>query len=266
MNNSEKLNEDLMTNIKTIFNSTIEIKNCNLDSTVPFESDKLCKIENVVSVFIDMAGSTNISIRRHQKGASKVFKAYIDSFVKIFDSYGARFIDIQGDGGFILFDGKTQEQRKQALASAIHTVNFISRELAPFVKKQTDIDLSVRVGIDFGTIFAKKFGRRNKQGSEYMNEKVWLGKPVSISSKLCNDKEIAGENTIRVSDRFFDSISKTDYTNVNHNFFTLKYNGSDTYELYFQYKSTNIPSIEKVYILETKICNNQFGFCSNFLK
>ena len=52
----------------------------------------------------------------------------------------------------MLFDGKTKEQRNKALASAIHTVNFISQELAPFVENKTGIELDVRIGIDFGNV------------------------------------------------------------------------------------------------------------------
>jgi len=262
MNNSEKFNTELMKKVKNNFSSSVEINNCNLTSTIPFEANKLCKIENVVAIFIDMAGSTNISIQKHQKGASKIFKSYIESFITIFDSYGAKFIDIQGDGGFMLFDGKTKEQRNKALASAIHTVNFISQELAPFVENKTGIELDVRIGIDFGMIFAKKFGKRNSNGSDYKNEKVWLGKPVSVSSKLCNDKSLAGNNTVRVSDRFFNSLYK-DYDNwlekldvLNKNYWEEKPDCC---------KDLNIPSIENAYILETSTCNSNSGFCSNNL-
>ena len=161
-------------------------------SQIKLETKEWKKIENVSCVFVDLENSTQIATGDIQQ-AMQIFSTYGDSLVRIFDFYGAHYIDIQGDGGFALFDGR------DGLVNAYHTA--ITANLVFNIS----LKLGVRIGVDIGTIYVKKVGIRGE------NKEVWLGSPVNIASKLCNLK-FTNIKTIRISNAFFKMLPQNDKT------------------------------------------------------
>lgn len=203
---------ELMIDIKNTFSNKVEvIEKEEIPNYNFLEVDKWHKVKNVVCVYIDLSSSTQININEHPNTSATIFKSYVNSFVKIFDEYEAKYIDIQGDGGFALFDGDNAKEK--AIVSAVTIKTFISKKdcLSDFIENETknNVQLKVRIGIDIGTILVKKLGKRNKSNTDYLNNEVWLGKPVSVSSKLCNLKDSdkgLNSDTIRLSDRLYEQI------------------------------------------------------------
>ena len=138
-------------------------------SQIKLETNEWEKIENVSCVFVDLENSTQIAMGDIQQ-AMQIFSTYGDSLVRIFDFYSAHYIDIQGDGGFALFDGEYSSVNAYHTAITANSVFNIN------------LKLGVRIGVDIGTIYVKKVGIRGE------NKEVWLGSPVNIASKLCNLK------------------------------------------------------------------------------
>lgn len=167
---------------------------------IPFSQTKLetnewQQVSNVSCVFVDLENSTQIAMGNIQQ-AMQIFSTYGDSLVRIFNFYKACYIDIQGDGGFALFDGGNSSVNAYHTAITANSVFNIS------------LKLGVRIGVDIGTIYVKKVGIRGE------NKEVWLGSPVNIASKLCNLK-FTNIKTIRISNAFFKMLSQND-----KNFFT----------------------------------------------
>lgn len=244
---------EIFENIKSEFSNTIEvIEKDEIPNYNHLEVDKWNKVKNVVCVYIDLSSSTQININEHPTTSAKIFKSYVNSFVKIFDEYEAKYIDIQGDGGFALFDGDNAKEK--AIVSAITIKSLISRKdlVSDFIESKTknQVKLKIRIGIDIGTILVKKLGKRNKSYTDYLNNEVWLGKPVSVSSKLCNLKDSEkgfNSDTIRMSDRLFNKIDN------NHILFSCQCGNIDKLwaevtfdEIFF--------GLEKAYILKSNWC------------
>ncbi len=247
--------DEIFTDLKKEYSNKIEvIEKDEIPNYNYLEVDKWNKVKNIVCVYIDLSSSTKISINEHPNTSAKIFKSYVNSFVKIFDEYEAKYIDIQGDGGFALFDGDSAKEK--AIVSAITIKTLISKKdyLSDFIESKTNnkVNLSVRVGIDIGTILVKKLGKRNKTNTDYLNNEVWLGKPVSVSSKLCNLKDSNNgfkSDTIRISDRLFDLIHN------NHLLYTCKCGNVE--KLWSEVKFKEIFfGLEKAYILKSNWCPN----------
>ncbi|WP_104761238.1 adenylate/guanylate cyclase domain-containing protein [Helicobacter cetorum] len=155
-------------------------------SRLRLETDEWVKVDNVACVFVDLENSTKFAINLTQENM-QFFAWYWDTLARIFSYYETKYIDFQGDGGFALFDSKNS--LKNAFYCAVTINHFFNHRH----KRE------VRIGIDIGTIYAKKVGVRGN------NKEIWLGNPVSIASKLCNDKSVYLGN-MRISSRFYKEL------------------------------------------------------------
>ena len=255
MKKSNSYIDELFIDIKSNFSNKIEtVEKDEIPNSNFLEVDRWHRVKNIVCVYIDLSSSTQININEHPNTSAKIFKSYVNSFVKIFDDYEAKYIDIQGDGGFALFDGENAVEK--AIVSSVTIKTLISKKdyLSDFIENETrnNVNLRVRIGVDIGTILVKKLGKRNKSNTDYLNNEVWLGKPVSISSKLCNlkdaDKGLVSD-TIRLSDRLYDKIT--------NNYILYSCDCGNVEKLWKEVKFDNkFFGLEKTYILKSNWCNN----------
>jgi class 3 adenylate cyclase len=255
MRKSNEYIDELFDSVKSEYSNKVEvIEKDNIPNYNYLEVDKWHKVKNVVCVYIDLSSSTQININQHPNTSAKIFKSYVNSFVKVFDEYEAKYIDIQGDGGFALFDGDNAKEK--AIVSAVTIKTLISKKdyLSDYIESKTNnkVNLRVRIGIDIGTILVKKLGKRNKSNTDYLNNEVWLGKPVSISSKLCNLKDSSkglNSDTIRLSDRLYNEIDN------NHILYSCDCGNIEKLWTEINFDSKFF-GLEKTYILKTNWCNN----------
>ncbi|NHG50303.1 hypothetical protein GRO02_001800 [Campylobacter jejuni] len=189
---------------KIITSKKIEFEKYNTINTdnIQLETNKVTVINNVTCVFIDMENSTKMAMGKIEEAINTQIP-YIRALVEIFQLHNAKYIDIQGDGGFALFDGDDSKKNGIYVAKIANTL---------FNKK---LNMNIRIGIDCGTVYVKKAGKRGE------NKEIWLGRPVCLASKLCN----IGLNTIPEYVRFSSNISSDDvlsniqptiYTRVNN--------------------------------------------------
>ncbi|AFI04577.1 adenylate/guanylate cyclase domain-containing protein [Helicobacter cetorum] len=156
-------------------------------SKIRLETDEWIEADNVACVFVDLENSTRFAINPTQK-EKEFFAWYGDTLIRIFHRYETKYTDFQGDGGFALFDSKNS--LKDAFDCAVTINHFFNYKH----------EIKVRIGIDIGTIYTKKVGVRGD------NKEIWLG-PVSIASKLCNEKS-GNLRNMRISSRFYENLSK----------------------------------------------------------
>ena len=158
------------------------------------------RIPKVVSVFVDMINSTQLSAENNDYKTAAVYQLFTGTAVRLFAEFDAPYIDVRGDGVLALF-GKGQAHC--ALAAAVTFKTFTEEELKPRVKRKTEIEIGSHIGIDQQTVLVKKIGlKRRNQRSDRQNE-VWAGRPVNMSAKLaslCKDAELL------VSDRYFQNF------------------------------------------------------------
>ncbi len=155
------------------------------------------RIPDVISVFVDMKGSTQLSAQTHENGTAGAYQLFTSTAVDLFHAFDAPYIDVRGDGVFALFN---QNQVYRALAAAVTFKTFAETEFVPQLKEQTGIELGAHIGIDQKTVLVRRIGlKRHDNRTDRQNE-VWAGKPVNMSSKLAG---MAQASELLVSDRYY---------------------------------------------------------------
>lgn len=164
-------------------------------------SDKWLKILDVVCVYVDMKNSTQLSAASHASTTGKIYTLFTGTAVRIFNWFGASYIDIRGDGVFGLFN---KDQVHVALAAAVTMKTFTQNSFLPKIaSKKPDFDTGVHIGIDQRPLLASKIGlKKFKDKTDKFNE-VWAGRTVNFASKIAGYSE---NNEILVSEKYYNNI------------------------------------------------------------
>jgi len=155
------------------------------------------RIRSVISVFVDMKGSTQLSASTRESDTAGAYQLFTGTRVALFDKFEAPYIDVKGDGVFALFN---EGQEYRALCAAVTFKTFSKEEFIPRIKEKTGLTLGCHIGIDQKLVLVRKLGlKRYAERSDRQNE-VWAGKPVNMASKLAS---LSQDNEVFVSDRFY---------------------------------------------------------------
>lgn len=179
--------------------------------TIPSEQDmslevgRWYRIRNVVSCYIDMKGSTELTNDRYINISAQMHEMFTGCLIKIFklEEFQSHFIDIKGDGGFALW--KERYGAIKALLAAVTFKTLVEDHLKEIVKnKISGWDISSKIGISKGKVLVKKIGQRNVKDRQY-NWAVWVGKPINVSSKL---SDIANADSILITNDIYTDLSQ----------------------------------------------------------
>ena len=157
------------------------------------------KISDVTAVFVDIKGSTKLVSAADPRDVAEVYTHFVRAMTIIFNGFGARYIDIQGDGLFGLFS--EGDSLFSALACAVTMNTAVQRELRQYIKKYPIPPgrLSVGIGVDREEVLVRRLGLRRVEENE-----VWSGKPVNMASKLSSR---ASYDQILISDRVYKALN-----------------------------------------------------------
>lgn len=153
------------------------------------------RIYNVTAVFADLKRSTQLNSESSRQGAAYAYTYFIRGMTVILNLFGARYIDIQGDGIFGLFSNANSIFDAIACAETMRTQT--ERKVAGRFNRDvsTDWQLEAGIGIDRGTLLVRRLGLRGTKQNE-----VWAGKPVNVAAKLSS---LAPGNHVAVPDRVY---------------------------------------------------------------
>ena len=158
------------------------------------------RVPNSTAVFADIKRSTSLSTGGSRKDAAYAYTYFVRAMTVIFERFGARYIDIQGDGIFGLFSGAGSLFSAAACAVTMRTE--MASVIEPRFLKDASManDLKVGIGMDRGTLLVRRLGLRGTRQNE-----VWAGRPVNVAAKLTS---VAADNQVVVSDRVFKAFSE----------------------------------------------------------
>ena len=161
----------------------------------PVDAGLWWRIDNVTAVFADLKRSTSISVNGSRQDAAYAYTYFIRAMTVILEDFGARYVDIQGDGIFGLFSGKNSVFSSAACAVTMRTQ--MEREVERRFKRDasTQQGLKVGIGVDRGTLQVRQLGLKGTRRNE-----VWAGNPVNMAAKLSS---VARNNQIVVSERVY---------------------------------------------------------------
>jgi class 3 adenylate cyclase len=145
-----------------------------------------CRVDDVVALVADLKGSTNFNYGRQTKTVARFYEAYMGPLVRVANHWSPRFIAIQGDGLFALFDGKLCYER--AFVTGLTMLAFVHEHLLPALEgRLADVPpTGLKVGMASGPIWVKRVGIGDQ------SEPIWAGRPVNWASK-CAQAASAGE-------------------------------------------------------------------------
>ena len=136
----------------------------------PVDQGLWWRVNDVTAVFADLKRLTSISVNGSQKDAAYAYTYFIRAMTVIFENFGARYVDIQGDGIFGLFSGK--DSVLAAAASAITMRTQMEGVVEPMFRKyaSTRQALKIGIGVDRGTLLVRRLGLKGTRQNE-----VWAG-------------------------------------------------------------------------------------------
>ncbi len=158
------------------------------------------RIPEATAIFADLKRSTSLSVNGSRIDAAYAYTYFVRAMALILERFGARYVDIQGDGIFGLFGGKGS--RFAAAACAVTMKTQMERAVEPRFRKDANPSQALKagIGLDYGTLLVRRLGLRGTRQNE-----VWAGKPVNMAAKLSS---VAGNNQVVVSDRLFEAFRK----------------------------------------------------------
>lgn len=170
-------------------------------STIPLDNPtKWLKIDDVICCFVDMMGSTRMSVSAHPNSTARLYRLFTSTAVRIFDELDSPYIDIKGDGVFALYD-KTKPHL--ALAATVAFKTFVEDHFIPAAKEK-DLALDGHYAIDRKSVLVRRLGFRRVAGRTDRQNEVWAGKPINMASKLAG---LTSGGELLVSDRFYEALT-----------------------------------------------------------
>lgn len=170
-------------------------------NSIPLDNEThWLKIPDVICVYIDMLGSTQLSVSQRDRQTAGVYRLFTSTAIEFFHEIGAPYIDIKGDGAFALFN---RNQVYRALVAAINFKTFAEIEFAPKVNRDTGLQIGTHIGIAQRDVLVQQMGKRRINGRTDRQNEVWAGKPVNMASKLA---ALTNNGELLVSERFYSKL------------------------------------------------------------
>lgn len=181
---------------------SITVRNSIPDTAeIPLDNQRLwLRIPDVICVYVDMKGSTQLSAETQDNKTAGVYQLYTGTAVRLFHAFEAPYVDVRGDGAFALFNG---DQPYRALAAAVTFKTFAREIFVPKIQELTGLQIGSHMGIDQRTVLVRRIGLRRAGGRTDKQNEVWAGKPVNMASKLA---ALSGHDELLASGRYFLNI------------------------------------------------------------
>lgn len=173
-------------------------------ATLPIEVRRWTRISDVVAVVADLKSSTQLGTGSKAASTASIYEAGTGGVVKIFDSFDADFLQIQGDGAFALFWGDLRFERAAAAGITVKTfsLDFAEKIEAKWPNKP---QTGFKVGIASHRVLVKRVGTPRNPAQQ---EPVWAGKPVNYAAKAAQSAE---RHELVVTGSVWDQFEKNDY-------------------------------------------------------
>lgn len=164
---------------------------------IPLEVQKWLKLDEAAAVFIDMVNSSQIDFATYPNKSATIYEVFTGSLVDTMFSFGADYLDVQGDGVLAVYVGPGACAKAFLAAETFRTI--CDRNIKPIILKNTDNKITIlcRTGINFGKTILKRIGRRGA------NKEVWAYRTINQTAKLCS---IARPDTLVMGDAAYKQL------------------------------------------------------------
>lgn len=157
---------------------------------------------NVVSLFIDMVGSSNLTEKHDKPTLAKIYRCFISECIAIMNSEDlCKEINIVGDCVGGIFDMSNKEDINKVILVAAK-LNGMIKILNHKLKEKGYLEISAGIGIDVGQALMVKAG----YSQSGINDIIWMGDVVNSACHLCNGAGRNGRKTVVLSEGIYDSL------------------------------------------------------------
>ena len=176
---------------------------------IPIVDKRWDKIPGVICCFVDMKGSTKLSVKlENDEDLAKSYRLFTETAIRIFHIFESPYIDVKGDGVFALFNS---DQPHTALAATISFKTFVYEYFTPKIEGISQQKIEGHFGIDQADVLVRKFGLKKYRDRTDRQNEVWAGQPVNIAAKLASLSE---GNELLVSPKFFKNLYLKDFDSI----------------------------------------------------
>jgi class 3 adenylate cyclase len=159
---------------------------------------------NVTAIFIDIAGSSDMTDEHKRPTLAKMYRAFLSECVAIMNAeVDCKEININGDCVWGVFDTPKKSDVDEVI-SVSAKLNSMIKILNYKLGKKGYSQIDVGVGIDYGRALMVKAG----YSGSGINDVIWMGDVVNSACHLCNKAGRNGRKTIVISDCIYGNINE----------------------------------------------------------
>lgn len=195
--------------VQNILNNKLEV---NVQNKIP--SEKEFTFENayfgwVSAIFVDIRNSSALFIDEDREKVSKIIRSFTSEIIEILRDDCQREIGIRGDCVYAIYTTPNQDDVYEISNKAVY-INTYMKMLNALLKTKGFPEIAVGIGMSTDKELVVKAGRKDVG----INNLVWIGKAVTLASKLSSLGNKNGRKPI-----VFSSCS---YSNIIDKYVTLK--------------------------------------------
>lgn len=203
------------------------------DSCRKFLQRKVNSNANVVVMYVDIAGSTQMSHDISPVNLSliiQIFSQEVSLAVVRFGGYVLKFV---GDAVIALFpsDFSPNQAIQNCLECAIQIQDTIARGVNPIFRLHSFSEIAIKIGIEYGTALIILYGKNINHAHIDL-----IGFSISIAAKITSmaypNEIVVGENVYNNVDKSSRKFFITLYDNNSKWASTMKYNNNLSYHIY----------------------------------
>ncbi len=160
---------------------------------------KWFKLDEIVVVFADLKNSTALGINKHDKSTSSIYEASTGVGVQLLEGFDPKFVEVQGDGFFGVFQGDSAVVK--AMTAAMMLAHFSRYILEPQIRGSRKASACPATGLKLGVAAGRALVKQI--GVSGLERPISAGKPVNYAAKCAE----AGEaNQVIVTERLYKRI------------------------------------------------------------
>lgn len=235
--NLESENSTLLKGIQERVSHSIENNglfiDLSTDSCRKFLQRKVNSNASVVVMYIDIAGSTQMSHDISPVNLSLIIQIFSQEVSLAVVKYGGYVLKFVGDAVIALFpsDFNPKQAIQNSLECAKHIQQVIINGVNPIFRKHSFSEIAIKIGIEYGTALVLLYGKNINHAHIDL-----IGFSISIAAKIASmaypNEIVVGENVYNNVDSGSKKFFVTLYDNNSKWASAMKYNNNLSYHIY----------------------------------
>ncbi|KAF0869988.1 adenylate/guanylate cyclase domain-containing protein [Candidatus Nitrosocosmicus agrestis] len=210
------------------------------DSCRKFLQRKVNSNANIVVMYVDIAGSTQMSRDISPANLSLIIQIFSQEISLAVVKFGGYVLKFVGDAVIALFpsDFNPNQAIQHSLECATHIQETITKGVNPIFRQHSLGEIAIKIGIEYGSALVILYGKNINHAHIDL-----IGFSISIAAKITSvaypNEIVVGENAYNNIDSSLKKSLVTLYDNNSKWTSTMKFNNNLSYRIYKYTKEQN---------------------------